>query len=473
MRPANRKDAPGHPSTQVPRGDSFSMRRITIVGGGASGTLVAINLARLSTKQNPVQINLVEQHKYICRGVAYSSDKPFHLLNVPAGKIGAFPEAPDHFLHWLHSKGFTADEHSFVPRGLYGDYLRDLFEKETTSALYGKIRVFSDTASDVLIEKNVSLSLHSGSSIESDYLVLAFGNFPPPHPSVPDQSFTASPRYIRNIWQESSLCNIAPDNTVLILGTGLSMVDVVLSLKHSGHKGKIIATSTRALIPAEHALPGLCNDFAGEVLSISSIRQLLQIIRREIKIAEASGGNWRAVIDYLRPYTQRIWQSLPEREKRRFAVHLSRWWNIARHRMPPSAAKDIESLQQRGQFEIIAGRIREITNENNRFTIRLHSNNASVNLKADVIINCIASESRYSRIESEFLQNLFARGLVREGPLGFGFDALPNGAILDKNGLCGMKLFTLGTALKGVLWETTAIPEIRTQASELARLLLS
>lgn len=141
--------------------------------------------------------------------------------------------------------------------------------------------------------------------------------------------------------------------------------------------------------------------------------------------------------------------------------------------MPPSAAKDIESLQQRGQFEIIAGRIREITNENNRFTIRLHSNNASVNLKADVIINCIASESRYRRIESEFLQNLFARGLVREGPLGFGFDALPNGAILDKNGLCGMNLFTLGTALKGVLWETTAIPEIRTQASELARLLLS
>lgn len=451
------------------------MKTVTIVGGGASGTLVAVNLARLASKENRVKINLIEASKYLCRGVAYSSDKPFHLLNVPAGKISAFPDTPDDFVRWLAENGNPAAQpEAFAPRRIYGDYLVDRFRQACENNPDASIQVIDGTAKDIEIGCKVELTLNSGQIIASDTLVLAFGNFLPPHPSLPDREFIDSPGYVRNIWKTDWIDRLHPDYTVVILGTGLSMVDATLTLKHANHRGKIKAISTRGLLPAVHSTSSaISGTFVSDIIACRTVCQLLRRVRKEIKLQEAEGGNWRSVIDSLRPITQTVWQNLPAREKRRFAVHLSRWWNAARHRMPPSVAEEIQNLRSTGQLEVLAGRIREIRPADRGFNIRLGRIGGDLEMRADMIINCIASESNFRRVESPFLQNLFNRGYVRSGPLGFGFDALPNGAILDKNGVCGNRLFTLGTALKGVLWETTAIPEIREQAANLARLILS
>lgn len=451
------------------------MKTVSIVGGGASGTLVAVNLARHATKENPVKINLIENRRYLCRGIAYASNEPFHLLNVPAGKISAFPDQPDDFLRWLAMRKNPATAHSaFLPRRVYGDYLSDLFQQATKANAEAVIQVIDGEAIDVNLAERVELSLKSGRIIESDIMVLAFGNFPPPHPSVADGDFLNSPRYIRNIWQTNWIQMLRPSDTVAILGTGLSMVDTVLSLKYSGHKGRIIAISTRGLVPAVHSSSSaISGTFISDIKACRTVRQLMKRVRNEIRLREASGDNWRSVIDSLRPITQTVWQNLADREKRRFVVHVSRWWNIARHRMPPSVFEEFQMLRASGQLEICAGRIRAIRQSGRGFQIRTSGLAGELKIEADMIVNCIASESNFRRVESSLLQNLFNRGYVRTGPLGFGFDALPNGAILDKNGFCQGRLFTLGTALKGLLWETTAIPEIREQAAALARWVLS
>ena len=449
------------------------MKRITIIGGGASGTLLAANLLRLSDDRL-LEINIVEKNAAVGRGVAYSTQDDVHLLNVPAGRMGAYPDEVGHFLEWLRARRHEYEADDFVPRRLFGDYLRDTLQKaESDRQKNVRLNVFEDDAVDIEIEGGKAhVTLASGEHLYSESVVLAFGNFLPPHPSVKDLSFTSDPRYFRSPWQENVFESIAAEDSVFIIGTGLSMVDVVLKLASLGHEGKIIAISTRGLLPAVHKLGYTYPAFADELNGTTKITDILKIVRRHIRAAESDSSDWRAVIDSLRPVTQSIWQRLPVSEKRYFMQHLSRYWNVARHRMPPQAAAVLDRLRERGKLEVLKGRLLSI-DASGGFEITYRSEGAKQQVTADVIINCIGSESNFRRLGSPLVDRLFERGYIKSDPLNFGIDALPNGSVVGQNGENVNILFTLGTALKGTLWETTAIPEIRTQARQLAEVLLS
>src|SRR5687768_3131970 len=103
------------------------MKRITIIGGGASGTLRAIHLMRFG-RGTDVEINLVEERSRVGRGVAFGTTRDSHLLSVPAERMGAYAEDPGHFYRSLCENGHMFGPHDFVPRRLYGDYLREVFE---------------------------------------------------------------------------------------------------------------------------------------------------------------------------------------------------------------------------------------------------------------------------------------------------------------------------------------------------------
>jgi uncharacterized NAD(P)/FAD-binding protein YdhS len=450
------------------------MKRITIIGGGASGTLLAANLLRASGDRL-LEINMVEKNAAIGRGVAYSTPDDIHLLNVPAAKMSAFPDAPDHFLGWLEREGYQYGPTAFVPRKLFGEYLNSVIhEAQETKHERVRLNVFEDDAVDIHIEDaKAQVTLASGEYLYSESVVLAFGNFLPPQPTVRDLSFTSHPKYFRSPWHEGVFDSIAASDSVLIIGTGLSMVDVVLKLAHSEHKGKIQALSTRGLLPAVHKLgQNTYDSFADELRPMSRITDILKSVRRHIKKAETESTDWRAVIDSLRPVTQEIWLNLPVSEKRYFMQHLSRYWNVARHRMPAEAAAVLDTLQTSGRLEILKGRLQKITT-NEQFHIEYRSNGTERRLDTDVIINCIGSESDFSKLDSKLVENLFSRGHIRSDALNFGIDALPNGSVVGQNGARSDVIYTLGTALKGTLWETTAIPEIRTQARQLAERLLA
>ena len=449
------------------------MNRITIIGGGASGTLLAANLLR-ATGEQLVEINVVEKAPSLGRGVAYSTPDDIHLLNVPAARMTAFADEPDHFLNWLEGNGYQFGPTAFVPRKIFGSYLNAVVRMaEESKHDLVKLNIFEDDAVDISIKDGkAEVMLASGEYLYSEKVVLAFGNFLPPQPSVRDLSFTTDPKYFRSPWHEGVFESIGNEDDVLIIGTGLTMVDVVMKLAHSAHTGKIYALSTRGLIPAVHKLGDTYPSFADELVPMTRITDLLKSVRRHIKTAGEQNIDWRAVIDSLRPVTQQLWQNLPISEKRYFMQHLSRYWNVARHRMPAEAAAVLDKLRENGRLEIRKGRLQKIESTDG-FDVEYLADSTSHSLKAHAIINCIGSESNFRKLDSQLVSTLFERGYIRSDALNFGIDALPNGSVVGQNGENSDVTFTLGTALKGTLWETTAIPEIRTQARQLAHLLLS
>jgi uncharacterized NAD(P)/FAD-binding protein YdhS len=447
------------------------MKKITIIGGGASGTLLAVNLLK-RRGERPVTVGLVDRADRVGLGVAYSTDSDVHVLNVPAGKMGAFPDDLEHFHRWLDGRGHDYRPSDFVPRRLFGEYLRELLASARNGG--DGLHVFADEAVDIKANGDLyELRLLSGERVESDVVVFAFGNFLPPHPTVPDLDFTSSEKYFRDPWQRDFYEMVGPDESVFMVGTGLSMVDVVLQLKRSGHTGRIRAISTRGLLPAVHRLGFTYDNFYDELAPMRRITDVLKAVRRHAKLADANGSDWRAVIDSLRPHTQRIWLDMPAAEKQYFRQHLSRYWNVARHRMPPDASAELDRLRAGDKLEIMKGRLTDIRHDGTKFNISYRSDDLSKTVAADVLVNCIGSETDFSRIETPLIQSLLRRGLVRPDDLRLGLNATPDGNIIGDDGNPSRSLFTLGTALRGVLWESTAIPEIRLQARDLADRLLA
>jgi uncharacterized NAD(P)/FAD-binding protein YdhS len=446
------------------------MKRITVIGGGASGTLLAINLLRYEGDRR-LEINLVEKRTTIGRGVAFSTEQDVHLLNVPAAKMGAFADNIEHFHTWLNRNGRSYDPASFVPRRIFGEYLRECLENANQNKTANvALNIFDDEAVDISFDDaKAQVILKSGDVLYSEKVALAFGNFLPPHPSVEDLSFIKSPNYFQDPWNPEVFKTIKPDESVFIIGTGLSMVDVTMQLNKLGHRGPINAISTRGLLPAVHKLGFTYPAFHDEIRNTSRITDLLKTVRRHSEKASTDGSDWRAVIDSLRPVTQEIWLNLPLAEKKYFMQHLSRYWNVARHRMPPEAATVLDELRGVGQLQILKGRLEKITaNGAGHFDISFRTIGVEQHVTADVIVNCIGSESKFDQLDSPLVQNLLTAGHIRCDDLRFGLHAMPDGRLIDRDGETAEILYTLGTALKGILWESTAIPEIRVQARDLA-----
>ena len=451
------------------------MTRITIIGGGASGTLLAINLLGYKGDER-LEVNLVEKRDTVGHGVAYSTNEDTHLLNVPAVKMGAYADDIEHFHRWLDANGYDHGPTSFVPRRIFGKYLRECLDEAVRSkAAAVALNLFDDEAVDIdLNGPKAEVKLASGDTLYSEKVAIAFGNFLPPHPTVPDLSFTTSPKYFQDPWSPGVFDRIDMDESVLIVGTGLSMVDVTLQLARRGHRGLINAISTRGLLPAVHKLGFTYPPFHDEIKGLSRVTDISRIVRKHIKNANSDGSDWRAVIDSLRPVTQQIWLNLPLAEKKYFMQHLSRYWNVARHRMAPEAAVAIDELRGTGQLQVLKGRLKEIRwEEGIGFDVRYSTVGLEQYVQADAIVNCIGSESSFERIDSPLVQNLLKAGHIRCDDLNFGLDATPDGRLKGSDGEPSDMLYTLGTALKGILWESTAIPEIRAQARDLAKILVS
>lgn len=244
------------------------------------------------------------------------------------------------------------------------------------------------------------------------------------------------------------------------------MVDTVLTLFNNRHQGKITAISTHGWLPAVHELGFVYPSFADELQDKANVFESFKIIRRHAENAEAQNSNWRGVIDSLRPATQSLWMNLPDNEKRRFMRHLRRLWDVARHRIPVECREILCRMENSGQLQILKGRVKkiEITSKNT-FSVFYQDKNVMKNIEADAVINCTGSESNFNKLDVPLVKNLIAKDYIQTDPLALGIQASPDGKISEN-------LYTIGTALKGILWESTAMPEIRAQANHLAVRLL-
>jgi uncharacterized NAD(P)/FAD-binding protein YdhS len=447
---------------------------VAIAGAGFSGSLVAVHLARIAPG---LRVLIADKDRAFGRGIAYGTNSLRHLLNVPAGKMSAFPDAPDDFAQWLAARrdalrniGVVAvSPDDFLPRRIYGAYIRQLLEKACRGT--GNLEFLRSQVSDIEPWGDLlHVTAEDGTAFTARRVVLALGNFPPGDPRMHDRAFHRSPRYLSDPWSQETLRRITRNDDILILGSGLTALDLLVSLDGIKSRGIIHVISRHGLFPQPHApfepQPGWFADCAFP----TTIRALLRLVRAEVIKAGENGIDWRAIIDALRPHNQRIWQSLTLPERRRFMRHLRALWESHRHRAASDVLSVKDAMLGRSQLLLHRGHVRSIVDIHpglevtffNRSTMR------DSTLRAAYAVNCTGPECNYQKLKSPLVINLLARGLIRPDPLFIGLDTAPGGAVIDYLDAPSANIFTLGSTAKGRLFETTAVPELRVQARELA-----
>jgi hydroxyacylglutathione hydrolase len=286
---------------------------IAIIGGGVSGTLTAFHLVRQET---PARVILIDPRPDFGLGLAYSTPSVRHLLNVPAGKIGAFPDQPDHFLNWLRENDDpTATEKTFAPRAVFGRYIQSILT--STNSLEQEIA----TVDDVRLQGSGGvLTLDNGCELRADLIVLATGNFDPAPLSRITKAVSDSALYHHNAWAAQTYEELPADAPVALIGTGLTGVDVVVRLRELGHRGRIIAVSRHGNLPTRHA------DYTPLSLSAISLNTPATAVAyfRALRAEIRGGAEWRSAIDSLRETTNELSLRLPIEGKKPPAAQMRR-----------------------------------------------------------------------------------------------------------------------------------------------------
>jgi uncharacterized NAD(P)/FAD-binding protein YdhS len=448
-------------------------KTVVVIGGGFSGTLTAIQLSRVAVE--PICIYLVNAKNPIAKGIAYSTTFNFHLLNVRAKNMSVFPDDNGNFIEWLKKtddyKGCEEEwlKQQFIPRKLYGEYLQELLYDELNRR--NTIKLVNDEAVDISkTDSGIKIFLHNNPPLNADKVVLALGNFLPSHPfPEKDDDFSSSRYYIRDPWRAQLSALSKTVLPVLLIGTGLTTVDVFLTLQTLNFRGKIYIFSRNGYLSVPHSEYEGGFNFEGSLSQQTSLPGLYRVIKYNLKQAYNQGLGYEGVLDVIRKNIHALWQRLPDSDKRQFLRHLRSLWNSVRHRIPVTVnAKLLEVIKQ-NRVEIITGKITSIKAGENFATVKIKTKNGENKiLRAAKVINCTGPQLDYSKIDLPLVKNLIQRKLIVPHKLQMGIEATPDGIIIQADGSHSQFLYTLGSSLVGVLWESIAVPELRIQAKTIA-----
>ncbi len=447
-------------------------RRIAIIGAGFSGVVTAAHLLRAG-----VSVALINRSGKMARGVAYGTDTPAHVLNVPAGRMSAFADDEESFLRFARERDETVGGGTFVPRSVYGEYLDHILtEAEATASEGATLERIVGHVADIDVSddaSSVSLILTDSRQVHAHRVVLALGNFAPADPPVRDQRFFSSKRYVRDPWAQAVLESIGPDDSVLLIGTGLTMNDIALDLSERLRK-PIHAISRRGLMAQPHRLnrdaptyENLPHDLDG---APPTVLAYLRAVRSEIDSHAARGGDWRDVIASFRPTTPALWKALSDTERARFVRHLLPFWDAHRHRAAPEPASIAAQLIAEGRLVVAAGRIISFEESGSgvRVTWRPRGAASTVEREFTRVINCTGPASNLVAAGEPLVNKLIDRGALTTDALGLGIRVSDDGALVGDDGNASGVIYYVGPLLKAQHWEATAVPELRVHAARLA-----
>ncbi|MDX8149259.1 FAD/NAD(P)-binding protein [Lentzea sp. BCCO 10_0061] len=451
--------------------------RVVVVGAGASGTLAAIHLLRANAS---LELVLVDRSGEFGPGRAYRTGDPGHLLNTAAGKMSALDDDPGHFARW---SGASAEE--FLPRGEYGRYLAETLRAEeeraaarqVTDAATGSgaaasgtatrhasgtattptrpsngtlVRHIADTATRITSSPaGVTVELARTGPVHADFAVLApgVGSGNPLAGLLPEDS----PRYVADPW--AGPLPHTGGAPVLVLGTGLSMMDVSVAVARDS---VVHAVSRHGLLPQpHHRRPGPAPSLPDPPRR-GSLSELMRFVRRSIS---ADPDRWRDVVDQLRPHTHQLWRQLDVPERRRFLDRVGHYWNVHRHRAAPTTHRRVRRLMDEGRVKLHRGQVTAVRPTEEGFQVDL---TGSRTLTVGWLVNATGF-----RQDGPLVRGLVADGTARPDPIGLGVRTGGGGRVLDEDGV-PCRIFTLGALRRGELFESTAVPEIRAQAAEIA-----
>ncbi|GAA3464941.1 FAD/NAD(P)-binding protein [Saccharothrix longispora] len=445
--------------------------RVVVVGVGAGGALAAIHLLRAAADRDVrLELVLVDRSGEFGPGRAYRTGDPDHLLNTAAGKMSALADDADHFVRWSRGGGRDADATAFLPRGDYGRYLVEtLLAEERRAHRAAVVDRAADTATGLSAdERGVTVDLARRGPVRADFAVLApgVGGGDPLAGVVP----AGAPRYVRDPWDGrwDGPPAVADGSPVLVLGTGLSMMDLAGTVTRAHPDAVVHAVSRHGLLPRSHragqagtpdatAPPGGPEALRG----IGSLGDLLGFARRCVA---ADPDRWREFVDRLRPHAPGLWQQLDVADRRRFLDRVNRYWDVHRHRAAPATHRRVRALVGAGRLRVHRGRVHRVRCTGDGFDVDLATPGGTRSLRVGWLVNTTGFRQD---VGDPLLRDLVADGTARPDRVGLGVATGGDGRVLDRRG-APRRIFALGALRRGELFESTAVPEIRNQAVTIA-----
>ncbi|SDI21282.1 Uncharacterized NAD(P)/FAD-binding protein YdhS [Pseudomonas flavescens] len=444
------------------------MKTLVIVGAGFSGVAAAAQILRSAGTK--LRIILVNRTRVMARGLAYGTNSPLHLLNANVGKMSALDDDPEDFLRFCKSRHLNVESTSYVSRSLYGNYLNDVLDRaERLNPGVQLSRIVAEVIQVQPCGDGARLTLSDGCTLEADHVVLAFGNFPPA--DCCNLNKTLHPQtYAHDPWSPPLCLASDPDTAVLLIGSGLTAVDLALQLVQKGHRGPIHLLSRRGLLPLGHPPEAIAPLCAPVHLGRGSPRQLMATLRKRVKEHQRRGGDWRAVVDSLRPWVQKLWGAMDTPQQRQFLRHVQPWWDVHRHRLAPATFEHFQHLLESGQLAVHAGRLSNVALLGKSLIVdfKRRSGQATESLKVSRIINCTGPNLDIRRVDTPLVNHLLEQGLLSAAPSGFGILVDEQLRVLDQQHQPIPWLSYVGPMLKAQYWEATAVPELRRFSFKLA-----
>jgi uncharacterized NAD(P)/FAD-binding protein YdhS len=452
-------------------------RRVAIIGGGAAAATLLSELLERQPPQ-PLHLDWYTGGRSLARGVAYGTRSERHLLNVRAASMSMFAGKPRGFLDFAQRGDSAIAGTDFLPRRLYGDYL----EAEVTGAMERAaargydVRVVPFAVDAVVPEQDSVTVIQGEENTRVDAAVMAIGALPPqPLGGVSDKAL-ASGLYVTDPWR--FLAEAAPDprpRKVVLVGLGLTAVDVLLELAALWPNASFTAISRHGLLPEPHLSSASAPvDDGGDLVEAMQAAPDIRTWMRLLRETMAQNNDWRVVVDSLRPHTPSLWQTLPLEERSRFLRH-ARWaWERARHRMAPQVFDTLRALERDGRLRRERGRLQAVgaAADHLQLTLTPKGSRTPVTMDADLVVQTIGLNTDVRRTAHPLVRQMVTNGHVSPDPLGLGCNATVEGR-LQHNNETWPHLYAIGSLLRGTLWESTAMPEIRQQARSLAERLLA
>ncbi|MGY1879973.1 FAD/NAD(P)-binding protein [Pseudomonas reactans] len=456
--------------------ESIRNADVLIIGGGLSGTMLAVQLLRLPARR---RILVIEPRAELGRGEAYSAVELGHTLNGNAARMSVDPDNADDLTQWLTeyigAGGWPESRQQpvpiselFPPRGIFGLYAQQRLAEAKAQSASSVEHVRAEGVDLQVDQGSALLTLDDGQQLRGGVAVLATGMFPAARtPQTESSGLNAA---AVDPWDVQAMTAIDPQAPVLIIGSGLTMVDAVVSLEQAGHRGPIEIFSRHGLLPHVRRQPPSWADFLGEDHRLRSPRQLLREVRRQCALAQAQGIDWQAPLDTVRAHIGRLWSRASEREKRQFVRHVRPWWESHHHRSPPLSAQLVARLQDEGRLRIRAASFKglEPSVEGVTIGVRYRGEQAVQRVSGAALINSSGIEYDWRRVARPLPRQLLKRGLIQPGPLALGIAADVSGAVVDGLGQVSPRLFAMGPPLRGMWWESTAVTDVALQAKALA-----
>ena len=458
-------------------GGGTSRPRIVIVGGGFSGAVLAWHLHRTAPHRH--EILIIEPRDEIGRGLAYDSSDPAHRINVPALKMNLDFDEEGHFEQWLIASGYPgrdpasviAGTHLFPTRKAFGDYVNAHVRELGDAVIHKKAKA----RAVIPHQGGYRVTCDDGDDIHADIVVLAVCHTPPDVPSSLTPLRTR-PGFIANPWQQKILQNVAPDDRVLIVGTGLTMADIIASLDRQGHRGHITAVSRRGLRSQTHAaqFSETLGDFASN--PSRTTLALLRHVRRTIAEATHEGKSWHPVLDQVRLQGFDIWRALPLRERTRLIRHLRPFWDTYRFRIAPQVDDVIVRRIAEGTLTVQAASVRaNALQAEIGLSVELRARRSQTWEPATFDAIILATGPAHGTVFSSnpLLAQLRDDGLARPDPLGLGIDVDVYGLAIGRDGHAAESLFVAGPLARGTFGELMGAPDLARHARNIAESIAS